>query len=61
MSVKSKARRMRRAKHDSVSAEPAKTHAPVKAEEKVAAGAIMGALLDAITLGTLETTPESRA
>lgn len=52
---------MRRAKHDSVSAERAKTHVPVKAEERRAAGAIMGALLEAITLGTLEPTPESRA
>ena len=61
MTVKSKARRMRRAKHESVSAERATTHVPVKAEEKRAAGAIMGALLDAITFGTLEPSPESRA
>jgi hypothetical protein len=61
MSVKSKARRMRRAKHENVSAEHVTPHVPVKVEERRAAGAIMGALLEAITFGTLEAAPESRA
>ena len=57
MTVKSKARRVRRANQESASP---KKHVPVTAEEKRAAGAIMGALLDAITLGTLEPAPQSR-
>ena len=52
---------MRRAKHASVSAERVTSHVPVKAEERRAAGAIMGALLEALTFGALEPTPESRA
>ena len=58
MSVKSKARQIRRAKHES--AAPTKD-VPVTAEESRAAGAIMGALLEAITFGTLEQAPPSRA
>lgn len=62
MSVKSKARRIRRAKQErTVPKDQATQHVPVKAEEKRAAGAIMGALLEAITFGALETVPQSRA
>ena len=59
MSVKSKARQIRRAKHESAAA-PTK-QVRVTVEEKRAAGAIMGALLEAITFGTLEQAPPSRA
>lgn len=60
MSVKSKARQIRRAKHES--AAPTNTkHVQVTVEEKRAAGAIMGALLEAITFGTVEQAPPSRA
>ena len=58
MSVKSKARQIRRAKHET--AAPTKL-VQVTAEERRAAGAIMGALLEAITFGTLEQAPPSRA
>lgn len=61
MTVKSKARRIRRAKHERTApADQATQHAPVKAAEKRAAGAIMGALLEAITFGALESGPQSR-
>jgi predicted lipid-binding transport protein (Tim44 family) len=60
MSVKSKARRTRRAKPESTApAAHATPHLPANPEEKRAAGAIMGALLDAITFGALETSPAS--
>ena len=60
MSVKSKARQIRRAKYET--AAPAnEKHVQVTAEERRAAGAIMGALLEAITFGTLEQAPPSRA
>jgi len=62
MSVASKARRSRRAKQfGTAPTVHATTHAPAKAEEKRAAGAIMGALLTAITFGTLESGPPSSA
>ena len=48
---------MRRAKTGSTAP---RTHVPATVQEKRAAGAIMGALLEAITFGTLEPAPQSR-
>jgi hypothetical protein len=65
MSVKSKARQIRRShKHESAAPAPreeATPHVPAKPAEKRAAGEIMGALLNAITFGALEPAPQSRA
>ena len=60
MSVKSKTRQQRRAKHPSAHhVEPSKKRA--EEQENRAAGEIMSALLNAITFGALEPAPPSRA